>query len=364
MINRIRLINFKVSKDIDCRIAPLTVLSGLNGSGKSTLLQSIGIVKQSYDVFSSPRSLTTHGPLVQLGKWKDILHEGATNDLVGIEIVENGISFKWKQKESRLIERPDAPPSFLATSDFQFIQADRIVPKTFYPQTNYYHKDGFLGAKGEYTIDFLATSNLKVNAARCVTSNGDKLIEKIAPTHSLIDQTNGWLQTLSPGVKLIPETIKGTDEVKLKYNYLGRLEDSKSNDYRPANVGFGLTYCLPVIVACLSTKSNGLVLLENPEAHLHPKGQGALGELISRCASDGLQIVVETHSDHILNGIRVAVRNKIIQSKDVALNFFTRRVREGDAYIQTPTLMDDGSLTNWPDGFFDQWDKSIDALIG
>ncbi|WP_180834594.1 AAA family ATPase, partial [Vibrio parahaemolyticus] len=65
---------------------------------------------------------------------------------------------------------------------------------------------------------------------------------------------------------------------------------------------------LPIVLALLVTKPGGLVIIENPEAHLHPKGQSYLGRLIQRTAEAGVQVIIETHSDHLLNGIRVAAR--------------------------------------------------------
>jgi predicted ATPase len=106
-----------------------------------------------------------------------------------------------------------------------------------------------------------------------------------------------------------------------------------------------------------------LLLLENPEAHLHPQGQAALGELIARCANDGIQIIVETHSDHLLNGVRLAVKKGLIANADVVLHFFSRSVETGEAFVQSPAILENGRLSNWPDGFFDQWDKDVDALL-
>ncbi len=88
-----------------------------------------------------------------------------------------------------------------------------------------------------------------------------------------------------------------------------------------------------------------------------------MGELISRCVNDGVQIVVETHSDHLLNGIRLAVKRKIIESSNVALHFFQRAIKTGDTSVQSPAILPTGRLSNWPVGFFDQWDKDIDALL-
>ena len=120
-----------------------------------------------------------------------------------------------------------------------------------------------------------------------------ELLNQVAPTESLQDQTSGWLQHLSPGVRLRAVAVELADAASLQFSYTGTLLDSESRRHRPSNVGFGLTYCLPVIVACLAAQEGALLLLENPEAHLHPRGQAALGQLLARCAADGVQIIVE-----------------------------------------------------------------------
>ena len=107
-----------------------------------------------------------------------------------------------------------------------------------------------------------------------------------------------------------------------------------------------------------------LLLMENPEAHLHPQGQASLGELIAQCVSDGVQIIVETHSDHLLNGLRLAVKNKHIRSDKVVLHLFSRATETGEVFVQSPAVLENGRVSNWPDGFFDQWDKDIEALLG
>jgi predicted ATPase len=171
------------------------------------------------------------------------------------------------------------------------------------------------------------------------------------------------MQHISPGTRLKTDYIGGTDEVRLQFGYFGKAKETRSNFYRPTNVGFGLTYSLPILVACLAAKRGALLLLENPEAHLHPRGQSALGELLAKCANDGVQIIVETHSDHLLNGVRLAVKRGHINKDRVALHFFTREIDTGDAYIQSPAVLENGRLTNWPKDFFDQWDKDVDSLL-
>jgi len=137
-----------------------------------------------------------------------------------------------------------------------------------------------------------------------------------------------------------------------------------SNRYRATNVGFGITYILPVIVAALASPVGTLLLIENPEAHLHPKGQVCRGDLLARAAHAGVQVVVETHSDHVLNGIRLAVRDGRLQPDHVQMHFFRRPERGGQANeVVSPRVDRNGRISSWPNDFFDQWDKSLEALL-
>ncbi|MGC2332580.1 MAG: DUF3696 domain-containing protein [Candidatus Acidiferrales bacterium] len=375
MLESIHLENFKASRDVDVRLAPLTLLAGLNSSGKSTLLQAVGLLRQSYDASGRTDGLCLSGSLVHLGQYGDVLSEGTEGDAVAITIAEDGISNRWvfrgklDANQLHFENLPAQPPAFIKSPHFQFLQADRIVPHTLYPQAPQGARDtGFLGPHGEYTVDFLGlAATHSVAHARSFPRTGsgisDDLLNKVAPTDGLLDQVAGWLQQLSPGSRLTTTVLPGTDEVLLQFSYVGKQRETGSNPYRPTNVGFGLTYSLPIVVSCLAAPKRALLLLENPEAHLHPHGQAALGELIARCASDGVQIIVETHSDHLLNGVRLAVKRGHISSRDVALHFFSRMTETGEVFVQSPAVLENGRLSNWPSGFFDQWDKDVVDLL-
>lgn len=90
-----------------------------------------------------------------------------------------------------------------------------------------------------------------------------------------------WIGEISPGTRIIISSHPEMDLVSLQYSY-GQI-----NHYRPTNTGFGITYMLPIVVALLSSTTDTLILLENPEAHLHPKGQSKIGELLALAASCG-----------------------------------------------------------------------------
>ena len=373
MLEGIKLINFKAARDLDLPLASLTLFAGLNGSGKSTILQSLAALRQSYQV-SQGRALQLGGPLVPLGQGKDVLSEGA-EEKITLTVRESGTKFQWVCKvvldanQLEFTESPSTVPQFALAPHFQYLQADRIAPRTLYPQANEQARQGkFLGVHGEFTADFLARNpedpiSLKRHASKEGAELDDILWAKVAPTHHLLDQVAGWLQQISPGARLRAEPLSQTDEVILQFQYVGQELGFESGYYRPTHVGFGLTYCLPIIVACLAAPAGALLLIENPEAHLHPHGQVKLGELLAICAADGVQILVETHSDHVLNGIRLAVKKGSLIADNVRLCYFTRDVTRGDCYVELPSVLPNGQLSNWPAGFFDQWELSLNALL-
>jgi predicted ATPase len=376
MLEHIELKNFKSARNLNVKLAPLTVLTGLNGSGKSTVLQSIALLKQSLRSGVASQELRLRGVLVRLGRSEDVRFEGADSDEIGFIVrTPNGeikLSSPTIAGRDTLHMRCDGDTDDLVAqldSGFQFIQADRITPAGHYQQASTPDRaTGWLGCGGEYTVDFLLQNEgLKVSTKRLFSPDyfdiSAEMLKQVAPTESLLDQTAGWLQHLSPGVRPRAAAVELADATSLRFSYTGTSFGSDGRDHRPSNVGFGLTYCLPIIVACLAAPQGALLLLENPEAHLHPRGQSALGLLLARCAADGMQIIVETHSDHVLNGIRVAAKRGEIANDAVAVHFFSRDIETGESSITSPILHSNGRFSDWPDGFFDEWTKALDELL-
>ncbi|WP_341908512.1 DUF3696 domain-containing protein [Polaromonas sp. YR568] len=376
MLNHLQLKNFKSAKNLGVELRSLTVLAGLNGSGKSSVLQALGLVKQTLDQGESPSTLPLRGALVRLGRSEDVHFEGADSSeltlVVGSSAGRVRFSSGAKDEADTLdlyVEGDSASLRQQLNRWFQFIQADRMTPAAQYDQASTPDQQrGWLGCRGEFTVDYLQRNEGKRVADRrhCpgdVFGLDSALLKLIAPTAKLADQTAAWMQMLSPGVRLRAIPVDLADATSLRFQYTSTEISSGTREHRPSNVGFGLTYSLPIIVACLAADQGGLLLLENPEAHLHPRGQAALGRLLAMCCADGVQIIVETHSDHLLNGIRVAVKQQAIDAENVALHYFKRDVRSGESNVESPRILPDGQLDRWPDGFFDQWDKSLDALL-
>jgi predicted ATPase len=148
-------------------------------------------------------------------------------------------------------------------------------------------------------------------------------------------------------------------------NYQFDYGNQKTNLFRPKNVGFGITYVLPIIVALLTAEEGKIIVVENPESHIHPRGQAELGKLISLAASIGAQLFVETHSDHILNGIRVAVKENLVDKSKVNILYFEKTTTEKEQFTKiTPIKVDkNGTLSEEPDGFIDEWGYQLLKLL-
>jgi predicted ATPase len=377
VITLLSLTNFKAFDSVDITLGRYTLLSGLNSSGKTTVLQAIALMRQAVEASEgSPENVEgvpLNGELVELGTGQDILYEDYTQrGGAGPEIEfllaqqESGafgftLSYGANDDYLRVIRlHRDMPTDDtseerfpLFGSTFQYLHADRISPAVTYPRSERMSvRRRFLGTRGEYAVDFL-----RANLDEPV-GPGPLRRDDVSPR--LLDQVQAWMGEICPGVRIEATVIEHTDLVRLGFQFV-TTRRPVSRTRRPTNVGFGLTYALPIVIACLTADPGSLILLENPEAHVHPRGQSAMARLTCAAAANGAQLVVETHSDHILNGVRLAVKRGLLPASDVVLHYFERA--DDGIHIVTPELGSDGMLSEWPNGFFDEWGRSLDELL-
>jgi predicted ATPase len=182
------------------------------------------------------------------------------------------------------------------------------------------------------------------------------MIHDVANTR--LRQVEARMRMFFPGCGLDVQQVSQANAVTL-----GLRTSDDTGFHRPIHVGFGLTQVLPIIIAALSASSEDILLIENPEVHLHPAGQALMGQFLAEVAHAGVQVIVETHSDHVLNGIRRFVKAGRIQPEQLAIHFF--RPRSTDvAQVVSPQMDASGNIDTWPDGFFDQFDKDMNHFAG
>ncbi len=366
MIRNITLSNFKCFEELRLPCASLNLLCGLNGMGKSSVIQSLLVLRQSFDLRGLREGrLVLGGELADLGTGGDVLFTDAEQDAIGFELHHRDHSeacklwFDYSKDADQLkadMDRFSLPDEWHGSPPFGgnliYVNAERIGPRKSYLHSESMAHRRDLGAHGEYAVNFLSEyqdQRLAEGDPRYAT----------ASSRQLGDVVDRWLQEVSPGVHLGYKTIKDADAIVAGFSF-DRQGDVTTPRYRPTNVGFGLSYALPVVLGLLADPGS-LCLIENPEAHLHPRGQTKLAELAVRASVAGVQVIAETHSDHFMDGVRIAVREGLTKPADVAFHYF--ELAAGQTTVTSPRIDADGRLSTWPEGFFDQHGENLAKLL-
>lgn len=374
--------NFKCFFEIEIPINNLTVFAGGNGNGKSTAIQSLLLLRRTIehcgewkgDHFEYNRLNSLNVELndvycLGLGNSLNVLpSEFKETDIVlGLSIDDKSLKIKFRtNKLNEVWITPDEilnndfqyPENPLMYQEFYYLNAERIGPRInqkirFYDYPN-------VGFQGEFTAQIIADldsleieSKFKIDEKRI--NNDPKYLKGSKFQHHV----NAWLSYIIDGVTIQP--IKDSDthtaRISVENSY------SKGNSIFPTNTGFGISYSLPIIVSCLLARKDTFLIIENPEAHLHPSAQSKMGYFLGIMADAGVKIIVETHSDHIINGIQIAVAGGKIKSSLVSINFFSHLENSIQPEVLAIQLKNNGELTEWPKGFFDQTQIDYSRLI-
>lgn len=363
MIKYISLKNFKIFKDkTEFNLSKFNLLTGINGRGKSSFLQSLLILNQSIDGKKNTDKIIFNGSCVKLGAFEDIRNKKTSleeeilyNIQTDTKTIEFAISENNTDNMLGLLDNEEILPDLLFLKNIHYIAADRIGPKEFYLRTAL---SDFIdvGTRGENTAnvlllkrDFIVNENIAIKEINQETAT--------SPSLDLEIQTGEWLsKILDTDTKVFIKNSENRHIISLAF------EINKSKDLLPTNVGFGYTYILPIIVTGLIAKKNEIIIIENPEAHLHPKAQHELTLFLASVAKTGVQVFVESHSEHILNAIRIATTksHKILNNDEVSILYFQND--ETKPVIRIP-LLKNGAIEEWPNGFFDQTEKDFNKLF-
>jgi predicted ATPase len=369
MLEYLHIKNFKALADVGFPLASLTVFSGLNGMGKSSVIQVLLLLRQSYDRHTlSQQGLSLGGDYTELGLGKDVFHADSQDDTISFVFkyqdrpVADQLAFTYQADTDLLpintcVLSGNLSELSLFHDGFSYLSAERLGPRHHHRLSSHHVKNlNTLGAQGEYTVHYIAVHGVKPLSI-------PSLRHKNAINTRLLENLEAWMAELSPGLKIRATVHTEFNTAVLEYAFI--QGNDRTDFFKPQNVGFGLSYILPVVTQVLSARPGDLLIIENPESHLHPAGQSLLGRLCALAAAGGVQLIIESHSDHFLNGIRVAVKQDVILSDQVSL-FFLQRSMQSNRHVSevlSPEIDQAGRVDDWPTNFFDEWDKQLEQLL-
>lgn len=368
MIAKIRLENFKRFRNLTLRAADLTVLTGANGAGKTSVLHALLLARQIARHPGREHVELNGVDTLELGGPGDVIHREASDDVARVEVFgPEGECSRWAFRaasaietqalNATVIERPHDYTGALAepAPRFCYLCAERMGPRDVLSASAANREELDVGSRGEFVAQVLASfDRLRVRAGRVEDSSTEMQIS------SLLHQTESWMGRIVRPTQIDAQWFPNTSVTRLRFKVPGL----RTEWTRAPNAGFGVSYALPIVVAALRAAVGGLLIVENPEAHLHPAGQSRMGGFLARVAADGVQVFLETHSDHVLNGIRVAVSDgsAALRREQAVIHFFRAQDDVGPV-LESMELRRTGQLSGWPAGFFDQAQIDLAALV-
>jgi len=362
MEQNLKIYDFKLFELQEITIRKLTVLAGINSVGKSTIIQALLLLRtsleerQKFGRAIDRYPIPLNGPFkLELGNTTEVIRrtKRIADSTMRISLADEGLEPNidvifsgdratqtnyelWVEKHifnggTKGIQHPH----------FYYLCAERIGPRLKYefeilpfPNTGY---------RGENTFQILSGENFAVPAAKCFDSKEPGFI---------LSEARTWLDYIIPGSSFENAIAVGRS----------RVIEGTFGESLPTNVGFGISYVLPIIVDGLLAEPDSFFIVENPEAHLHPMGQSRIGKFLAQIAGTGVNVITETHSEHVINGIRISSLLGKIAPADVIVNYVSKKEENQDA-VEKIDVTFLGDLTSYPLGFFDQEQEDISTLI-
>ncbi|MBQ7833971.1 MAG: DUF3696 domain-containing protein [Lachnospiraceae bacterium] len=359
--------NFKCfSKKTNIQLGKINICLGSNSVGKSSVIQSCILIRQIYEQAKVYRNTKVDEYSIQLNdvyglQLGDSQHiQSANKDEIVLRIDEYEyqlFSIMDSPMEMRVKNRYDinemSEKEGLFFDEFYYLNAERVGPRNY--QLINSKEINYCGVYGENTMHLLkVVSNQKIEGNKCFNLNEDKKVNTIGK------QVEYWMDYIIPGIEI------STDDVTdLRVSKMMLQQSALDTGFlSPYNFGFGISYVLPIILTGLIAKEGSVFLVENPEAHLHPKGQSHIGYFLAMMAMAGVQVVIETHSEHVINGIRIAALKNGMDPNDISINYFSIKDYEGNVQhmVEHITLNERMDLEVWPEGFMDQEEEDLRTL--
>lgn len=346
MIKKFSIRDYKSIDEINLNLSKLNIFTGPNSSGKSSAIQAFLLGADNVERepeqhrvrlrhFNIPSFRESRNFIKNAKEYEISLNDVSLifmpekDDLTGIIVDQKGVLIEkdYKLLKDHLLYLPAMRNADISTTN--------INPAPDYNK---------LGLSGEFVIDYF------IRHKDLIVPNDIILEDDIV---TLGGQLNYWLKKLT-GYTI--KVILDGSEYKARYEILGK-------EIHPHHVGTGVSFITGILIVCLiSVINKGIAIIENPEIHLHPAAQAELINFIALISNADGQILVETHSDHLFNGIRRLLHLDILKTNNLRVFNFRKEI-DGTSSVSNIEFNQDGSILNYEPGLFEQFDKDLDVLL-
>ncbi|MCI8274105.1 MAG: AAA family ATPase [Lachnospiraceae bacterium] len=353
LIEKLQIENLKSIKNMTMECSSLNLLIGTNSSGKSSVLQGFLLFAQNMEL-----TCGLNGTLISLGSFAEsrCLYEGKKDIKVSLGNGNEEMSMFFGQTEdgklsvAREASSKEVIQLFfeglsIKTRRVQYLSNNRIGPQNVYAKNMTMEDE--IGSDGQYAVAFLNEHHDDVVEPDFCKGNMD---------YTLLGQVNWWLSYIADTV-ISTEEIVGADLVKANYTMYDVLR------IRPTNIGSGISYLISVLIVCLSSPKDSVIVLENPEIHLHPSAQAKLCEFLYFVSGNRRQLFIESHSDHVFNGFRAGIAAGEMKKEAINIQFISLN-DEHVSQAMKVRIGRMGRVENQKKNLFDQFDLDLNKMIG
>lgn len=348
---RAKLHPFKRFGEVEFAFKSLTLLTGLNSGGKTSVLQALLLGR----LLDTERDRKTIPEMLEFGSRS------------GLPLGDAPDYFPY---ESNLASVTFSDESTSLTFTIQRGETDILLARTNDPE-------------------MLLQGKWRVVSPGSVPISREQFVENRSLDDSILDGSHALIELvdreLSPAIDpttLARSPLRNAVEnnlslvcspTQIKVGRIAPLQDRISLEFRantvesdwlsPVHHGAGVTAALPILTHMCAAQEGDTLILQDPEIHLHPSGQSLLGRLLVRVANRGVRVIVESHSEHILNGIRLGVLSSRLSFDDFFSCYYLGSSNGGIPELDLIMIDSKGRIGNWPAGFFDQAEADLGAIL-
>lgn len=359
MIDELSITNFKCFRNKKINFRRMTVLTGANASGKSSVIQALLLLHYSSEFIKNMGNQWEKESIdinqvfgFPVGAPNALVSQNPTDDdgfdfAFGLTEDDNTYYFEYVVDKTSPLDLKIRKGQSTPNRSLQYLNAERMGPRMV-NQAGKKNGIAFNGENAAYLMDIADKNNRGIAGV---------LADEEAVSQKFSYNVEKWMSAILGDMQLTFRTDydKAITELWIKNS----LTDT---GVVPTLTGFGISYVLPIVVAGLwaSIESRSLLVIENPEAHLHPYAQSNMGKFLALLSFCGVQTIVETHSEHIIDGARFQMA-KLGAADDMLVNFM--RQENSDIYTSSIKVTPTGELSMWPRGFFDQKQQDLRDIM-